>query len=78
MRRARSSQKDLKQPGAEKTPYTPKDIFILSRIARDGPNRIKGKPLQIARLLIKRGIAAIECGKDRICDIWEIITVLDG
>ena len=78
MRRARSSQKDLKQPGAEKTPYAPRNIFNLSHIARDGPNRMKGKPLQIARLLIKRGIAAIECRKDRIYDIWEILTVFDG
>lgn len=69
MRRALSAQKDLKIPGAENSPYAPKKIFHLSKIARDGPNKIKDKPLQTARLLIKRGIAAIEVGQGRVYEL---------
>ena len=69
MRRALSAQKDLKIPGAEKSPYAPKKIFHLSKIARDGPNKLKDKPLPTARLLIKRGIAAIEVGLDRVYEV---------
>ena len=69
MRRVLSAQKDLKIPGAEKSPYAPKKIFHLSKIARDGPNKLKDKPLPTARLLIKRGIAAIEVGLGRASEI---------
>ena len=69
MRRVSSAQKDLKIPGADKTPYAPRKIFYLSKIARDGENRLKDKPLPTARFLIKRGIAAIEVGLGRVYEV---------
>ena len=77
MRPTRSSQKDLKDPGAEKSPYTPGNIFKLSNIARDGPNRMKDKPLPIARRLIERGIRAIKNWNTRVSEVWGITTGFD-
>ena len=69
MRRALSAQKNLKHPGAERTPYAPTNIFKLSKIARDGLNKLKDKPLPTARTLVKRGLRAIKISDTRVSKI---------
>ena len=77
MRRALSAQKNLKHPRAERTPYAPTKIFKLSRIARDGLNKMTDKPLPTARKVIKRGLLAVKIGNTRVSKIWKIDSGLD-
>ena len=72
MRRSLSCREDLKRPGAKWSRYSSKKIFTPSYIARDGPNRVSGKPLPIARRLIEGSIQEINFGDTRVFAICNI------
>ena len=77
MSRIFSSQCDLKSPKDSTTVHTPGRIFDITKIPRNGPTVLKDPPLETARLLIRRGLSALNNENSRAIKLWKCLTGLD-
>ena len=77
MSRISSSQCDFKSPNDSTTVHTPGRIFDITKIPRSGPAVLKDPPLKTARLLIQRGLSALNNEHSRATKIWKCLTGLD-
>ena len=74
MPRNLSVQVDLGEPGSMMTMYAPGRIFDTSKIPRDGPLILREAPLQMARVIIKKGLLALKNKNPRVLKIWKHLT----
>ena len=80
MPRRINAQQSLPDANCATTRYAPKKtLFNPAHIPRAGPLILKEPPLQTARVLITRGIKAIQQNSERrISNIWKTPTGLDS
>ena len=69
-----SIQGDCKETPSQ---YMPVNIFDTSKISRSGPKVLREQPLKTARLLINRGLEAINKKNTRLSRIWRYTTGFD-
>ena len=74
------AQQDLPEAKCASTRYaTRKTLFNPAHIPRAGPLILKEPPLPTARMLISRGIKAIQRNSEkRISNVWKTTTGLDS
>ena len=74
------AQQNLPDAKCARTRYAPrKALFNPAHIPRVGPLILKEPPLPTARVLITRGIKAIQRNSEkRISDVWKTTTGLDS